>query len=85
MHYYFEPVLKLIDLTNLSTNQTFLINNYIKNKSNVLEHDFLRKFKVGDQLSLSYQFKDKKFSKEFILEDRYFNNLNFGNLKKDKY
>ena len=81
LNYYFKPTLKLIDLTNLSTNQTFLINNNIKDKSNVLELDFLKNFKPGDQLILRYEFNNKKFSKKFILEDKYFNKLNFHNLK----
>ena len=81
LNYYFKPTLNLIDLTNLSTNQTFLINNNIKDKSNVLELDFLKNFKPGDQLILRYEFNNKKFSKKFILEDKYFNKLNFHNLK----
>ena len=40
LNYYFEPILKLIDLKNLSTNQTFVINKNIKDKLNVLELDF---------------------------------------------
>ena len=81
LNYYFEPILKLIDLKNLSTNQTFVINKNIKDKLNVLELDFLKNFKPGDQLILRYEFNNKKFSKKFILEDKYFNKLNFHNLK----